>query len=134
MVRADAGVAWHDFVMQTLAQGLCGLENLALIPGTVGAAPIQNIGAYGVEVRDCIHAVEAFERASGETRRLGRDACAFAYRDSAFKREPAALDRHRGRIRAVAHGRADARLRRHARRTGGDGHRHADAQRRSPTR
>ena len=88
VIRADAGMQWHDFVMRTLAQGFCGLENLALIPGTVGAAPIQNIGAYGVEVRDRIHAVEVFERTSGETRRLGPDACAFAYRDSVFKREP----------------------------------------------
>lgn len=88
VVRADAGVDWHGFVMRTLAQGLCGLENLALIPGTVGAAPIQNIGAYGVEVRDFIHAVEVFERIGSETRRLGPDECAFAYRDSAFKRDP----------------------------------------------
>jgi UDP-N-acetylmuramate dehydrogenase len=88
VIRADAGVPWHGFVMHTLALGLCGLENLALIPGTVGAAPIQNIGAYGVEVRDRIHAVEVFERASGETRRLGPEECAFAYRDSAFKRDP----------------------------------------------
>ncbi|MGV8930612.1 MAG: UDP-N-acetylmuramate dehydrogenase [Luteimonas sp.] len=88
VVRADAGVPWHDFVMHTLAQGLCGLENLALIPGTVGAAPIQNIGAYGVEVCEHIHAVEVFERASAQTRRLSRDECAFAYRDSAFKRSP----------------------------------------------
>jgi len=88
IVRADAGAPWDGFVRWTLAQGLCGLENLALIPGTVGAAPIQNIGAYGVEVRERIHAVEAFERASGELHRLAPAACAFAYRDSLFKREP----------------------------------------------
>ncbi|MEO6365394.1 MAG: UDP-N-acetylmuramate dehydrogenase [Luteimonas sp.] len=88
VVRADAGVDWHALVMWTLRQELSGLENLALIPGTVGAAPIQNIGAYGVEVGDCIHAVEAFERATGEACRLDREACAFSYRDSLFKREP----------------------------------------------
>jgi UDP-N-acetylmuramate dehydrogenase len=88
IVRADAGVQWHGFVMRTLEMGLAGLENLALIPGTVGAAPIQNIGAYGVEVRDFIHAVEAFEPATGQLRRLDADACAFAYRDSVFKHEP----------------------------------------------
>ena len=88
IVRADAGVGWHDFVLWTLGHGLCGMENLALIPGTVGAAPIQNIGAYGVEVRDCIHAVEAFDRRSGAYVRLDRDACVFAYRDSLFKRDP----------------------------------------------
>lgn len=88
IVRADAGVAWHDFVLWTLAQGLAGLENLSLIPGTVGAAPIQNIGAYGVEVRDAIHAVEAYEPATGLLHRLGPVACAFAYRDSLFKQAP----------------------------------------------
>jgi UDP-N-acetylmuramate dehydrogenase len=88
VVRADAGVQWHGFVMQTLGLGLAGLENLALIPGTVGAAPIQNIGAYGVEVREFIHAVEAFEPATGQVHRLDADACAFAYRDSVFKHAP----------------------------------------------
>jgi UDP-N-acetylmuramate dehydrogenase len=88
VVRASAGVPWHGFVMHTLSLGLRGLENLALIPGTVGAAPIQNIGAYGVEVRDRVHAVEVFERATGQVRRLGQEECRFAYRDSAFKREP----------------------------------------------
>jgi UDP-N-acetylmuramate dehydrogenase len=88
VVHASAGVPWHDLVMHTLSLGLCGLENLALIPGTVGAAPIQNIGAYGVEVRECIHVVEAFERSTGQFRRLDARACAFAYRDSLFKREP----------------------------------------------
>ena len=88
IVRADAGVSWHGLVLWTLEQGLAGLENLSLIPGTVGAAPIQNIGAYGVEVRDFIHAVEAYEPTTGILHRLGADACAFAYRDSAFKHAP----------------------------------------------
>ena len=88
IVRADAGVSWHDLVLWTLGHGLCGLENLALIPGTVGAAPIQNIGAYGVEVRDSIHAVDAFDRRAGITVRIGNEACEFAYRDSLFKRDP----------------------------------------------
>ena len=88
IVRADAGVGWHDLVLWTLGRGLCGLENLALIPGTVGAAPIQNIGAYGVEASEAIRAVEAFDRSAGAFVRLSPDACAFAYRDSVFKREP----------------------------------------------
>ena len=86
-VRAEAGANWHRFVRWTLDQGLCGLENLALIPGTVGAAPIQNIGAYGVEVGESVHAVDVFEPASGRHARLTREDCAFAYRDSLFKRE-----------------------------------------------
>jgi UDP-N-acetylmuramate dehydrogenase len=88
IVRADAGGEWHDLVLWTLGQGLSGLENLALIPGTVGAAPIQNIGAYGVEVRERIHAVEAFERATGTMHRFSAGDCAFAYRDSRFKHAP----------------------------------------------
>ncbi|MGH8084840.1 MAG: UDP-N-acetylmuramate dehydrogenase [Lysobacter sp.] len=88
IVRADAGVQWHGFVLDTLARGFAGLENLALIPGTVGAAPIQNIGAYGVEVCEFIHAVEAFEPATGQTHRLGRADCRFTYRDSVFKQQP----------------------------------------------
>ena len=88
IVRADAGVGWHDLVLWTLGRGLCGLENLALIPGTVGAAPIQNIGAYGVEVRESLHAVDAFDRRDGTLVRLDNKACAFAYRDSLFKRDP----------------------------------------------
>jgi UDP-N-acetylmuramate dehydrogenase len=91
IVRADAGVEWHALVLWTLGHGLGGLENLALIPGTVGAAPIQNIGAYGVEVREHIHVVEAFDRASLQRVRLEPEACGFAYRDSVFKRDP---DRH----------------------------------------
>ena len=88
IVRASAGAAWHPFVLWTLDQGLSGLQNLALIPGTVGAAPIQNIGAYGVEAGERVHAVEAFERASGRVHRLDRAACRFGYRDSLFKQRP----------------------------------------------
>ncbi len=88
IVRADAGVEWHRLVMWSLEQGLAGLENLALIPGTVGAAPIQNIGAYGVEAGERIHAVEAFEPTTGAFHRFDAAQCAFAYRDSLFKRAP----------------------------------------------
>lgn len=87
VVRADAGVAWHPLVMWTLEQGLSGLENLALIPGTAGAAPIQNIGAYGTEAGEFIRVVEALDRRDGTRVRLDREACAFAYRDSVFKHE-----------------------------------------------
>ena len=85
LVRAQAGENWHAFVQFTLAQGLGGLENLSLIPGTVGAAPIQNVGAYGVETRDVFHSLTAFDMASGELRTLDAAACRFGYRDSIFK-------------------------------------------------
>ncbi len=90
LVRADAGVAWNDLVGWTLARGLCGLENMALIPGTVGACPIQNIGAYGVEVGEFIEMVEAFNRDTGQIKRLFKVDCEFSYRDSLFKQQ---LDR-----------------------------------------
>lgn len=86
-VRAAAGENWHAFVQWTLAQGLGGLENLSLIPGTVGAAPIQNIGAYGLEIKDVFHSVTVFDPHSGETRVMDAAACRFGYRDSVFKRE-----------------------------------------------
>jgi UDP-N-acetylmuramate dehydrogenase len=85
LVRAAAGENWHGFVLRTLAQGLPGLENLSLIPGSVGAAPIQNIGAYGSEIRDVFHSLTAFDFDSGELLTLDRDACRFGYRDSVFK-------------------------------------------------
>jgi UDP-N-acetylmuramate dehydrogenase len=85
LVRAAAGENWHDFVQWTLAQGLGGLENLSLIPGTVGAAPIQNIGAYGAEIKDVFHALTVFDIASGEQRSLQAADCRFGYRDSVFK-------------------------------------------------
>ena len=85
LVRAEAGLAWNDLVTWTLGKGLCGLENMALIPGTVGACPIQNIGAYGVEVGEFIETVEAFNRVTQQIKRLARIDCSFAYRDSVFK-------------------------------------------------
>jgi UDP-N-acetylmuramate dehydrogenase len=88
IVRAAAGYGWDALVDWTLAQGLPGLENLALIPGLVGAAPIQNIGAYGVEASEFITAVDAWDRAQGGFVRLDAAACGFGYRDSIFKREP----------------------------------------------
>ncbi|MES2072478.1 MAG: UDP-N-acetylmuramate dehydrogenase [Pseudomonadota bacterium] len=86
-VRAEAGENWHAFVLWTLEQGYGGLENLSLIPGTVGAAPIQNIGAYGVEMQDVFHSLDAFDLSTGEVLTLRRAACHFAYRDSIFKHE-----------------------------------------------
>jgi UDP-N-acetylmuramate dehydrogenase len=84
-VAAGAGENWHDFVRWTLEQGAPGLENLSLIPGCVGAAPVQNIGAYGLEVAERFEALEAVDLDSGELLRLDRDACNFGYRDSVFK-------------------------------------------------
>ena len=86
-VRAGGGESWHDFVQWTLAQGWPGLENLSLIPGTVGAAPIQNIGAYGLEVAERFHSLTAFDMERGESVRFDRTACRFGYRDSVFKQE-----------------------------------------------
>ena len=88
LVRAEAGAGWDALVDWTLARGFAGLENLALIPGLVGAAPIQNIGAYGAEVAESIETVEAWDRPSVRFERLDAAQCAFAYRDSVFKREP----------------------------------------------
>jgi UDP-N-acetylmuramate dehydrogenase len=85
LVRAGAGENWHGFVEWTLSQGLGGMENLALIPGTVGASPIQNIGAYGAEVKDVFHALTVFDFASGATRTMTAAECRFGYRDSVFK-------------------------------------------------
>jgi UDP-N-acetylmuramate dehydrogenase len=86
-VRAGAGENWNDFVDWTLAQGWPGLENLALIPGTVGAAPIQNIGAYGLELAERFHSLTLVDLESGKAREFDRAACRFGYRDSIFKRE-----------------------------------------------
>ncbi|HOX89116.1 MAG TPA: UDP-N-acetylmuramate dehydrogenase [Burkholderiaceae bacterium] len=86
IVRVGAGEPWHATVERLLALDLPGLENLALIPGTVGAAPIQNIGAYGLELAERLHAVEVLDLESGALRSLTPQECDFGYRDSAFKR------------------------------------------------
>jgi UDP-N-acetylmuramate dehydrogenase len=85
-VKVAAGESWHDFVLFSLQHGWYGLENLALIPGLVGASPIQNIGAYGVEVKDTISAVHTLDIDSGEISVLSNSECDFSYRDSIFKR------------------------------------------------
>ena len=87
-LRVGAGVNWHDFVRWTLGQNYPGLENLGLIPGTVGAAPIQNIGAYGVEVKEYIVAVEAYDCQTNQWTTLSKTDCQFSYRHSVFKDEP----------------------------------------------
>jgi len=84
-IRVEAGANWNDFVHWSLAHGFAGLENLVAIPGTVGAAPIQNIGAYGTEVAEFIEVVEVFDRHQGRIETLSAGECAFAYRDSLFK-------------------------------------------------
>lgn len=88
LVAVGAGVNWHEFVSWSLDNNLPGLENLALIPGTVGAAPIQNIGAYGVEVGEYINTIEAFDSVANAFVTLSNAACEFAYRDSYFKQHP----------------------------------------------
>ena len=87
-LAVGAGVNWHELVAWTLENDLPGLENLALIPGTVGAAPIQNIGAYGVEIADYIDSIEAFDAKNHAFVTLQNEACHFAYRDSYFKQNP----------------------------------------------
>jgi UDP-N-acetylmuramate dehydrogenase len=87
-IAVAAGERWDDFVRWTLGQGYAGMENLILIPGTVGAAPIQNIGAYGCEVAEFVESVEAWDTREHRVVTIDHATCAFAYRDSLFKREP----------------------------------------------
>lgn len=86
-VKAGAGESWHLFVLHCIAQGYVGVENLSLIPGSVGASPMQNIGAYGVEIKDVFHELEALHLQEGTLHRFNVSDCAFGYRESVFKKK-----------------------------------------------
>jgi UDP-N-acetylmuramate dehydrogenase len=87
VVKVGAGEVWDEFVAWTVEREFWGIENLSCIPGTVGAAPVQNIGAYGVEAKDVIESVEVFNAKTGEVSKMTHDECSFGYRDSFFKRQ-----------------------------------------------
>ncbi len=90
-IKSAGGENWHQFVMYCVDNGFAGIENMALIPGTVGAAPMQNIGAYGVEIKDVFDSLEAMSVETGEVKTFSREACRFGYRDSIFKQEAKGL-------------------------------------------
>ena len=86
-LKVGAGVVWHKLVLHSIDLGLSGIENLSLIPGTVGAAPMQNIGAYGVEIESVFESLEALEKSSKQIKTFNKEACAFGYRESVFKKD-----------------------------------------------
>ena len=85
VLKVGAGEEWHNFVLHTIENGYFGIENMSLIPGSVGASPMQNIGAYGVEIKDVFEKLEALEIETGEIHTFTKEACAFGYRESVFK-------------------------------------------------
>jgi len=85
IIEAGAGENWHEFVMNCIENNFAGVENLSLIPGSVGASPMQNIGAYGVEIKDVFHHLKAYHIGSGEIHTFDKEACHFGYRESVFK-------------------------------------------------
>lgn len=87
ILKSGAGEVWHDFVMHCIEHGFAGVENLSLIPGSVGASPMQNIGAYGVEIKNVFEKLEALEIETGEIHTFDNAACEFGYRESVFKRK-----------------------------------------------